>query len=166
MERALNYQEEFWREKSWLNWHIQGDRNTDFFHKITKVKSVAKQISKLKKDEDILQSVVDIENDIICYYSSLFGSDNACSNNGLIEEVISPLVPAKDNIMLTNLTSEEVRDVVFALNSDGASSPNGFGAFFYQKYWSITKDDVFKVVLQFFSQGRLLPNLNYVGMLL
>ncbi|XP_019430885.1 PREDICTED: uncharacterized protein LOC109338180, partial [Lupinus angustifolius] len=34
---ALIVEEEFWKEKSRLNWQINGDRNTSFFHKITKI---------------------------------------------------------------------------------------------------------------------------------
>lgn len=135
LERALNYQEEFWREKSRLNWYIQGDRNTEFFHKVAKVRSVTKQISMLRKDEYVLTNATDIENHIISYYFSLFGSDNACYDNGLIDEVISPLLSDEDNIMFTNLpTVEEVRDVVFAMNSNGAPCLDGFGAHFYQNY--------------------------------
>lgn len=31
LEVALNLEEEFWKEKSRLNWHLSGDMNTDFF---------------------------------------------------------------------------------------------------------------------------------------
>lgn len=31
LQQALNYQEQFWKDKSRLNWHLYGDRNTSFF---------------------------------------------------------------------------------------------------------------------------------------
>lgn len=46
------------------------------------------------------------------------------------------------------------------MNLDGTSGLDGFGAFFFQKYWSIISQDVANVVLQFFTQGWILPNYN------
>ena len=40
----------------------------------------------------------------------------------------------------------EIHDVVYALNKDGASGPDGFGAIFYHTYWRIIKNDVIKAV--------------------
>jgi hypothetical protein len=31
LDKALERQEEFWREKARINWHLKGDRNTAFF---------------------------------------------------------------------------------------------------------------------------------------
>lgn len=59
-----------------------------------------------------------------------------------------------NNIMMSNLPSlEEVKCVVFSMNMDGAPSLDGFGDFFFQKYWEIVSGDVTNVVLQFFDQG-------------
>ncbi|MCI08111.1 RNA-directed DNA polymerase (Reverse transcriptase), partial [Trifolium medium] len=33
LDKALERQEEFWREKARINWHLEGDRNTAYFHK-------------------------------------------------------------------------------------------------------------------------------------
>ncbi|XP_019465351.1 PREDICTED: uncharacterized protein LOC109363546 [Lupinus angustifolius] len=35
---ALNMEEEFWKEKARVNWHTSGDRNTCFFHRVTKIR--------------------------------------------------------------------------------------------------------------------------------
>jgi hypothetical protein len=43
----------------------------------------------------------------------------------------------------------EIKAAVFALNKDSAPGPDGFGAFFYQHYWDIVKDDVINAVLEF-----------------
>jgi hypothetical protein len=31
LDKALDRQEEFWREKARINWNLKGDRNTAFF---------------------------------------------------------------------------------------------------------------------------------------
>jgi hypothetical protein len=81
--------------------------------------------------------------------------------DGLVEEVIPNLISDQSNNMLTMLPShEEIHNVVFSLNKDGAPGPNGFGAIFFQTYWSIVKEDVCVAVLEFFTNGWILPNFN------
>ncbi|KAF1887608.1 hypothetical protein Lal_00040662 [Lupinus albus] len=51
---ALKIEEDFWREKARLNWHNLGDRNTSFFHKMTKIKQVSKSLTLLKEGDHFL----------------------------------------------------------------------------------------------------------------
>ncbi|MCH95958.1 RNA-directed DNA polymerase (Reverse transcriptase), partial [Trifolium medium] len=65
------------------------------------------------------------------------------------------------NNLLTMLPSQqEIKAAVFALNKDSAPGPDGFGAFFYQYFWDIVKEDVVKAVLQFFTTSWILPGFN------
>lgn len=154
LQQAIHYQESFLQEKARLNWHTSGDRNTEYFHKLAKVRNVSKEISILKRGDDLLTNPAKIESHIVSYYEDLFASNNECRDNGLIEEVISLMVTDIDNEMLTCLPSlDEVKKAVFGLNGDGAPGHDGFGGFFFQKYWAIVADDVYKVVLQFFNQS-------------
>jgi hypothetical protein len=41
-EDALSKQEVFWQEKARLNWHLECDRNTKYFHRIAKIKTSTK----------------------------------------------------------------------------------------------------------------------------
>ncbi|PNX99831.1 ribonuclease H, partial [Trifolium pratense] len=133
-EEALNRQEIFWQEKAKLNWHLEGDRNTKYFHRLAKIKTSTKAITSLQDGE----------------HDSL-----------LAEDVIPKLVTNEVNAVLTMLPShDEVRAAVFALNKDSAPGPDGFGAFFYQHYWDIVKKDVISAVLEFFTSSWILPGFN------
>lgn len=132
-----------------------------FFHRVTKIKHAKNRISVLKNGDSILENVADIEDHVLDFYQGLFASENVYSDNGLIEEIIEPMVCEDDNEMLNNLpTWFEVKDAVFDMNVDGASVPDGFGGFFYQNYWDIIGRDVFNAVTQFFRRGWILPNMN------
>jgi hypothetical protein len=54
LESALNKQELFWQEKANLNWHLHGDRNTKYFHRIAKIKTSTKMITSLQDGEHVL----------------------------------------------------------------------------------------------------------------
>lgn len=63
--------------------------------------------------------------------------------------------------MLTMLpTPDEIFNAVSSLKKESAPGPDGFGANFYQTYWSIVKQDVINAVLEFFSKDWLHPNYN------
>jgi len=62
------------------------------------------------------------------------------------------------NAMFTNLRScEEVKEAIFDMNREGAPSPNGLGAFFFEKYWDIVRTNVFHAISQFFKNDWLIP---------
>ncbi|CAK8573174.1 unnamed protein product [Lathyrus sativus] len=44
METSLKLEDVFWKEKSKVKWHHEGDRNTAYFQRITKVKNFTKLI--------------------------------------------------------------------------------------------------------------------------
>ncbi|KAK2449352.1 hypothetical protein QL285_008554 [Trifolium repens] len=46
------------------------------------------------------------------------------------------------------------------MNKEGSPGPDGFGAFFFQTYWEIIKDDVSNAVLEFFNTNWIMPNFN------
>jgi hypothetical protein len=54
LEDALTKQEAFWPEKARLNWHLEGDRNTTFFHRLAKIKTSTKQITSLQVGETVI----------------------------------------------------------------------------------------------------------------
>ncbi|GAU28119.1 hypothetical protein TSUD_295560 [Trifolium subterraneum] len=133
-EDALNKQEAFWPEKANLNWHLKGYRNTQYFHRLAKIKTSTKFISSLQDGEH---------------------------ESFLVEEVIPNLIYEEVNTLLTMLPSyDEIKSAVFSLNKDSAPGPDGFGAFFFQHYWDIVKEDVLNVVLDFFTTSWILPGFN------
>ncbi|XP_019420741.1 PREDICTED: uncharacterized protein LOC109330928 [Lupinus angustifolius] len=161
LHKALRLEEEFWMEKSRLNWQIHGDRNTAFFHRVTKIRQASKSMSILRNGDSILTEQHDIASHALGYFTDLFASENLNAPNQLIQEAIPNLVKDDENQLLVSIPSdEEVKAAVFSMNGEGAPGPNGFGGCFYQFYWDIVGREVCNSVVQFFNQGWLLPNLN------
>jgi hypothetical protein len=157
-EDALNKQEVFWQERAKLNWHLEGDRNTKYFHRLAKIKSSTKFITSLQDGDTVITSQEQISEHVVNYYNNLFCTNTVLQDSLLAEEVIPNLVNDDINALLTVLPSySEIKAAVFALNKDSAPGPNGFGAFFFQNYWDIVKNDVTNAVLQFFSSSWILP---------
>jgi hypothetical protein len=62
----------FWQEKARLNWHLEGDRNTKYFHRIAKIKTSTKLITTLQDGEHVLTDNNQIADHIVSYYKNLF----------------------------------------------------------------------------------------------
>jgi hypothetical protein len=55
-----------------------------------------------------------------------------------------------ENVALTSLFSkEEVKVAIFQMEHNKAPGPDGFLAEFYQVFWSIIKDDLMSLFLEF-----------------
>ena len=131
LTKALIFQEELWKEKARDQQFNSGDRNTAFFHRISKIQTATKSISFLQDGDNIITDPTTIEFHILSYFQANFGMDNNCAQNTLVDETIPSLVSDVDNQMLLRFPlSAEIKEAVFALNGDGAPGPDGFGGHF------------------------------------
>ncbi|MCH90684.1 RNA-directed DNA polymerase (Reverse transcriptase) [Trifolium medium] len=161
LENALHMEELFWHEKSKVKWHCEGDRNTAYFHKMAKFKQATSQISSIRNGDISLIEPDEVKAHIVNHFTTLFNAPDPDRDNGLVNEVIPSLITDRVNSMLTRLpTSEEIKNALFSLNKDSAPGPDGFGAIFFQTFWSIIKLDVINAVMQFFTSGWIMPNFN------
>jgi hypothetical protein len=54
LEENLTRQDWFWQEKARVNWHVERDRNTRYFHIITKIKNTTKTLSSNRSGDTLL----------------------------------------------------------------------------------------------------------------
>jgi len=115
----------------------------------------------MKSGDITINDPNEVSADVVNHFTKLFTSTTNVLQNDMVQEVIPHLITDRINNVLTFLPSlEEIKNVVFSLNKDSAPGPDGFGALFFQKYWEIINQDVYKAVIQFFTTGWLLPNFN------
>jgi len=111
----------FWSEKARIKWHSDGDRNTAYFHRSAKIKQAYKKISTLRVDDTLITDQEQIAEHVISHFTNLFSNENVVNDNGIIEEVIPPLVTENINRLLTMLPScDEIHNAMFAMNKDSA----------------------------------------------
>jgi len=72
LDEALHKEEVFWLEKSKVKWHQEGDRNTSYFHRVTKIKNTTKLITSLKDGENLITYPNQIADHTVAYFESLF----------------------------------------------------------------------------------------------
>lgn len=118
-----------------LLWLKLGDRNTGFFHAITKSRKRANGFSVIEKEDG---TMVHKEEEIVAvignYFENLFTSQPG-EREETVRQALHPIVSAEDNMMLTALPSaSEIKEAAFSINADKAPCPDGFSASFFHTH--------------------------------
>jgi hypothetical protein len=82
----------------------------------------------------------------------------------LDSEVINsgPCLPSSSHaLLLSPVTPDDIRKVVFSIGDDKAPGPDGYSSSFFKRAWHIVGDDFCAAVQDFFTSGRLLRQVNH-----
>lgn len=130
---AYKAEEEFWKQRTRQLWLTLGDKNTGYFHAITRGRNAINQFSVIEnkdgvpifEEEQILQVFSE-------YFQNLFTSQER-ERLGTVQEAIKPCISPEVNQSLIALpTHEEIKKACFAIHADKAPGPDGFSASFIQ----------------------------------
>ena len=158
---AYKAEEEFWKQRSRQLWLTLGDKNSGYFHAITRGRTVVNKFSVIEKEdgtpvyeeEGILKVISD-------YFHLLFTSKEG-ERETTIREAIKPCISSELNQSLISLPSEdEIKAACFSIHADKAPGPDGFSASFFQSNWHTVGSNIVIEVQSFFSSGNLQSSIN------
>ncbi|XP_060216639.1 uncharacterized protein LOC132644099 [Lycium barbarum] len=118
LKKYVHYEEEFWRQKSYMTSFAEGDRNTRYFHSIVNGRRKRLQIKRIQNQQGIW-----IKGDSLL-------AEEACFD--LLQHVPSMVDQDTNNQLVSMPTLEEVKKVVFESSADSAGGPDGMIGIFYQ----------------------------------
>ena len=144
---ALADKEAFWKQRSWIKWLKDGDRNTKFFHDTTLEKRSRLYISRIKNDMGIwLERQEEIQDEAVWFFQTLLSEESvlqADSSLWFLLQHIPSLVSNEDNAQLTaEVKLEEVRNAIFGLDPESAPGMDGYPGDFYRHCWEIISLDL------------------------
>lgn len=157
----------FWHQRSRVKWLQMGDKNSRFFHLTTIQRRQRNQIVRLKDNDGVWHSEnKEIAGIIKNHFQSLYDTPPARDFGdllSLIEPIITPEMNAR---LVKEVSREEVRATVFEMGPLKAPGSDGFPGLFYQTYWDVVGEVVFKAVQNFFQNGVLLREVNHTNVTL
>ncbi|KAK4383839.1 hypothetical protein Sango_3114300 [Sesamum angolense] len=62
--------------------------------------------------------------------------------------------------LVQSVTREEIKDAFFDIAEDKAPGPDGYSSGFYKAAWPVIGEEMIKAILEFFTTGRLLKQVN------
>ena len=156
LRRAYIDEEQFWRQRSMIQWLKQGDRNTGFFHAATRNHRTINSIPVIEDDHGaVVYEEHEISRVISDYFQKIFtfnGNHAFTQLQGLLTCKVTPEM----NQMLNTIPSDsEIKEAMASINGGKAPGPDGFSATFYQSYWHIVGEDVTRDIRSFFTTNSL-----------
>ena len=153
---AYKAEEEYWKQRSRLQWLTLGDKNTSFFHATTKGRRARNRISVLEDSKGLaVFEDEQIANTITQYFKDTFTSSGNPATE-IVQKAITPCISTETNDKLTCLPSAaEIKEALFAIHPDKASGPDGFSASFFQSNWEAVGTTIVKEIQCFFTMGSL-----------
>lgn len=141
-----------------------GDKNTKFFHNVTKIRRSKNWISKLQtKDNKISEDSEEIKEEIISFYSNLLNNNEGSHllDQKKLPAGIPKIITDDQNQMLNEkIKLEEVFQALNQLPSSKAPGPDGFPADFYKKCWHILGQELSKALECSRRSGNILKEVN------
>ena len=163
LDLVFNQEEELWALKSKVNWMVQGDRNTAFYHVLTLVRRKRNQIMAIKNEVgEWIHEKSDIKEFIRSGFNGIYStSHETTSREKLIILQCQARLSGRDRESIGGeVTEEEIKAALWSLKRFKAPGLDGLHAGFFQKIWLVVGDFMIEEVKQIFSSGKMPEHLN------
>ncbi|XP_073363317.1 uncharacterized protein [Aegilops tauschii subsp. strangulata] len=158
----LLYQEKMlWLQRSRIDWLKEGDRNIEFFHRKAvwrarknKVRSLIDNNGVEHADHKAMGGLVQE------YFQNIFSKDTSLNPTPVVN-LFEPVVTDAMNVNLcAEFSEKEIADGLFQIGPLKAPGSDGLPARFFQRNWSIFKDEIVSAVRKFFQTGIMPEGVN------
>ena len=132
--KYVNHVVQYWRQKSAFKWLREGDCNSKLFHQSVKIKRAALRIHRIQNSKgqwledpkEIVDAGVNYFKELLSDYL-LYDASYWNSLNMELERCVPKLVTSADNDILQAIPEiDEIRQVVFSLNSESSAGTDGY----------------------------------------
>ncbi|PNX85672.1 cysteine-rich receptor-like protein kinase, partial [Trifolium pratense] len=159
IEGYHNFVKEHWKElqvEGWgiIHWQksrVKGDANTKYFLGCINKRRRNNEILTLEMNDRKLYEVNEIKDAIVDHFQRHFASRG---NRPVPANVEFKTISNADQENLTReFSEEEVRKAVWECESSKSPGPDGVSFEFVKEFWDEVKDDFYRVVAEFHSNG-------------
>lgn len=165
IQEKLNFlrriEEEYFKQRSRINWLQTGDQNTAYFQMVAKARNAYNTVHTLER-----------LNGLVVYTAVAIGNLAANHFKGILGPLIDPLsqsylpdISAITKVICSNVdrlalskppSDEEIASTLFKLNPSKSHGPDGLTSGFYKAAWSCLDEEVLVAVNSFF-QDPIMP---------
>ncbi|GJU65543.1 sodium/hydrogen exchanger 6 [Tanacetum coccineum] len=160
-KEALLDEERFLQHKAKVEWLKAGDSNTSYFHKIMKSKCARNRIEIVSDSSNNFYDGNQVPGAFVKHYNQFLGAEGVSNPLDAHDLFIRILDNSKADCMVRDVTDDEIKSVMFSMGDDKAPGPDGTTAAFFKKAWDVVGGDITCAIRDFFSNGKLLKELNH-----
>ena len=169
MNQAYIDEEVYWKQKDRINWLRSGDRNTRYFHAVTKGRRIKNTINYIQDEQGVIyRGHSEISQMAVNYFQDLYASEGTDPQQyvRIFQNLQQRVTPEMNQDLTQTVTEEEVFKAVMDIGAHRTQEPYGFSAVFYHNYWDDIKQEIMKENTSFFETERLDPQLSYTNLCL
>ena len=123
------------------------DKNTSFLHNSGKTRVINNNIEKIiGEDGQEIKGQEEIKNEVFRHFKTLLSAVDSQENPEEFLKHIPKVIDMETNNFLTKEVTEEVKAIVWDLQLDKASGPDGFPIAFYDTFWHLIKNYLMKMI--------------------
>lgn len=150
LDKLWRWEEQFWRQRSRINWLQSGDSNTKFFHLTTIQRRQRNRVLKIRSNSgDWLVDEHAIRNEFFDFFSNLFKTAGPRDWSSTLNNVDRIVTPEMNSLLLEPFNEDEIKTATQQLGADKAPGPDGFPGMFYNQFWDIVKPSIFGATCDF-----------------
>ncbi|KAL2235307.1 UNVERIFIED_CONTAM: hypothetical protein Sindi_1262900 [Sesamum indicum] len=164
LAKATKLEQIMLQQRAKMQWMKGGDQcSRVFFRKIAQRRS-SRRIFQINDDQGSTHTdPEEVINEFVTYYQSLLGGDRR--RTAIDIRFLRPwarhiLSNEESTALLLPFIPADVKQAVFDIDEDKAPGPDGYSSGFFKAAWPIVGQEVTSAVLDFFSTGRLLKQIN------
>nr|GEV22087.1 hypothetical protein [Tanacetum cinerariifolium] len=158
---ALLMEEKFLKQKAKITWLKERDSNIAYFHKVVKSRVSRSRIDVVTDAYGNVHQSTEVAKAFIDHYEIFLGQPGNTSDFNTNDLFLTTLDESEAFNMVCDISSQEVKSAMFSMGNDKSPGLDGFTAAFFEDTWDIVGVDVIKAVKEFFTNGRLLKELNH-----
>ncbi|XP_057444195.1 uncharacterized protein LOC130736373 [Lotus japonicus] len=121
--RAYREEKRVWRQKSRVRWLKEGDRNTKYFHRICKARTVRKSITQLRYQGRELTAPAEIKATLRNHFQNFFRVADVIRPR-LQNENLQKVSDSKNQLLEAAFSQNEIWEVVKSFDGNRAPGPN------------------------------------------
>ncbi|XP_074288508.1 uncharacterized protein LOC141613665 [Silene latifolia] len=131
LKGLITARDSFLTQKAKLQWSLEGDLNTSYFHRAIKKRIMLNKVFQIEDMQGVLCTEGgSIQDAFLTYYQKLL------------------------------VTSAEVKACLFSIPSCKSPGPDGYNSQFYKDAWDVVGDEICASIINFFDSGQLLSQIN------
>ncbi|KAL0293794.1 UNVERIFIED_CONTAM: hypothetical protein Scaly_3134800, partial [Sesamum calycinum] len=162
--KATKLEQVMLQQRAKIQWLKGGDQCSRIFFRKVAMRRASKRVFQIiNEDGHTLTTQEDVVNEFVSFYQRLLGGDRRREFIDL--RYLRPwarhvLTQEESQALVQSVTREEIKDAFFDIAEDKAPGPDGYSSGFYKAAWPVIGEEMIKAILEFFTTGRLLKQVN------